>query len=237
MRKILVTCLLVAACCGVAQADATFFDGTFNDADWSTTKLTDTTPPGDATASPTQTFTDGVSAPSRQVTHNWQTSNSGVSILFAHVNTAFAYDPATGPIDSFTISFDMTLPSSINHVSTTGYGPVIAQDGMFYFNGQSVAPIAPEPWTNYLFPTISAAAWSKFGGSGNPDFSKNGSPIQFGYYTSNGGSGRTIRINAVSRLDNFSVEIIPEPTSLALVGLASMAMPRRRSTGMYVIRG
>lgn len=89
------------------QAGAvTSTDGTFDNADWATTKVLDTTPPSDATGTSVQVGAGGNPGQFRQTTHNWQASIPGVQIWFAHIKTNFSYDPAASAITSLTVSYD-----------------------------------------------------------------------------------------------------------------------------------
>jgi len=227
-------CLLIVltGTASASSANVTLFDGTFDDANWTTDTLLDTTPPNDASAVSGQTSADGDPSPSRQTDHNWQASSSGVSVRFRHLGQHLTYDPGTqGSIDVLDVSFDMRLPSAIPHVNTMGYGPLMVQDGVTYVAGVSSPIDSPTGWLHLDFSAATSDPnnWDPFGATGQPDFSATGSPITFGYVTTNGGSGTTRRLSATGRLDNYQVIITPEPASFALLGLGAAALIRRRS--------
>lgn len=224
--------VMVLSCSFVAAtADVVLFDGTFDDGNWSTYTLLDTTTPGDASAASGQTSADGDPDPSRETNHDWQASSSGVSVRFGHLASHLVYDPGTqGPIDTLELQFDVRLPSPIRHVNTMGFGPLLVQDGLTYVAGVSYPFNPPTPWMTIDFApaTSDPTNWNKFGAPGHPDFSSSGAPITFGYFTSNGGSGTNDRLSATGRLDNYTLVITPEPGSAALFGLAGLALVRRR---------
>lgn len=218
--------LLAATLALTAQADVAFLDATF-DSNWSTIKLIDTTGPG-ATGASGPTLADGLSSPSRETVHTWQTSLPGVSLIFGHMNSSFTYNPSSAPVDSIDVSFDLRLPAHINHVNTMGYSPMIEQDGSYFQYKTTAYPLAPSGWLPYDYSSTTSDDWTSVSGVLKPDFTSSGSTITFGYATLNGGSGTIQNLTAVGRIDNFSVNVIPEPSSIALLSMSGLIILRWR---------
>ena len=228
-----VIALMGLLCLAVPAQAVMFFDGTFDNAQWTTTKFIDTTPTLDATGASEQVGSGGNPGSARQTTHHWRITSSGVSIAFAHMNSAFSFDPGAGLIQTLTVQYDFRLPSSVNWVNTVGTGPMLSQGGALYsFAGGRAPGTDPSAWLTYQFDGSSASIWNKIDGGGHPDFNSGGAPIFFGYYTSNGGSGANIKLTAVSQTDNFQVDItatpIPTPSAGLMMGVVVLACAGRR---------
>lgn len=211
-----------------------FSDGTFNDTDWTTVTIQDTTPGSAATGASGQSVSDGSPAPYRHTTHSWDTTHSGVSIFFAHLAPAFIYAPAVhGPVTSLDYSFDYKAFSA-PYVGAVGVNLVILQDGNYYTR-PSYAAVPGNPWTHAAHTSLIASDFTLFGGTGNPDFSASGAPLTFGYFTGNGGSGIAAHLVATAGIDNFAVALntVPEPSALAIAaGLVPALVRRRRWTSV-----
>jgi hypothetical protein len=212
-----------------AFADLTITDSTFSDADWSVVKVQDTTIPADAIGLGQQSATGGFTGAYRTGTHNWEVNSGGVSISFAHLHAGAAWNPAgAGAVTSVSVSFD-AICTSAPIVNAVGLGLVAMQNGEFYAGITTPsAAIIGQGWTHFTGTFAQSDFVRMGGGPNNLDFSSSGSPIQFGYYSANGGSGFNARNNASFGVDNFNLTVVPTPGALALAALGALAMTRRR---------
>ncbi|HYE62816.1 MAG TPA: hypothetical protein VD997_12540 [Phycisphaerales bacterium] len=218
------------AAASAAHANLTVFDPTMADADWSLTKVHDTTPMGDAQGTGLAQATGGNPGGYRFGVHNWQIVPSGVSIAFAHLRSGAVWMPSgAGAITSVSVSFDAACFQA-PLVNAVALGLVCVQNGDFYFAVTSPsAAIAGNGWSTFSG-TFTQASFQPLvpGAPNNLDFSSAGAPIQFGFYSANGGSGASMRNGATFGVDNFNLTIVPAPGVLALAGLGALAAGRRR---------
>jgi len=214
----------------------TITDGTFNNSDWSTTKVADTTPNNDASSNNYQA-SGGLPGEYRVTEHYWQVSGpNSVTIAFAHIYNPFSYDLATqGTLESVSYSFDAILSwDSPEWTQTRGYFFLIEQNSNYYVSQRTYADLNAG-WQD-VEGTLTADQFNLYGGSGNPDFSSTGAPLSFGYMTDNGGSywAGTIWLSSGGGVDNFSFTTnaapIPEPATMLLLGsgLVGLAGFRRK---------
>ena len=210
--------LIIILCAAFTLAHAhaqgtTFYDGTFSDSDWTGTKIYDTTAGQSATFSASQTASGGNPGAFRETIQDYGTGGIRVGDL----DSNFIFNPATqGAIASIDFSYDSdAFATGIS--GAIGYGLVVFQNGSFYASDAEDVVTANQ-WNTFSHTGLSATDFTLVGGSSNPDFTDTGSPIEFGYYTSNGtgfGTGHTD-----SGIDNFSVTAVPEP-SMSIFGAAS----------------
>jgi hypothetical protein len=151
----------------------TFYDGTFNNSDWSLTTFgTDS----GHTVTLSQQLAGGNPGDYQQMEFNLSTSSpTGVQGLAFY--TANSFNPgSSGAITGIDFSED--------HFQTADLvgGFVLMQNGTIfgsytpYFSGNN-------SWTNYSVSGLTANDFDAFGStSEHPDFSANGAPITFGYY-------------------------------------------------------
>jgi len=210
--------LLLLSCAGPSAADTTVSDGTLSDADWSVTKIADTTAnPGLTAVTGAQVGSGGNPDAYRRVDHNW-TGPGGVT--FVHLKAGAVIDPAAvGGITSIDYAIDVNLFDG-GSSGTVAYGLVLFQNGNYNLSIPQALPVNPFTWSHVAFTGLTNPSFSGPG----LDLSAAGAPIQVGYYTSNG-TGFTETAHTASGLDNFSVTFhTPPPAGPDLV--SSIADPR-----------
>jgi hypothetical protein len=197
-----------------------FVDDQFVDSDWMTTKIVDTTSGQSATGTSSQSLTGGQPGAYRQSTHVWSTVPTGVGIGFAHLRMGPIYDPAlSGQIDNLSYGFEARVDFA-QHVGAVGFQFLIEQNGQ-YFLGPYGYAVAGQGWQPFNESGLAAGDFLDPSGLSSPDFSVNGAPIRFGYYSQNGGSGGYYSLSAGFGIDNWSVMIestvVSEAASLGAV--------------------
>jgi hypothetical protein len=215
-----------------AQA-ATFFDGTFNDADW--TRIVNITegPFSSFEETASQSLSGGNPGAFRSMTHTW--GNNTAARIY-HFNVNAIYDPAVeGAIASIDYSADVRgLPgSTIGGVFGDGFA--IQQDGRIFRTGTTGIG-NNSPWQTVSLLNLTSGNFIALDGGSEPDFSITGSSIQFGYIRGNFIPTRTVRTVAHG-IDNWSVTLnlatvpVPEPSktpepstiiSLGLLGFGAL---------------
>jgi hypothetical protein len=207
-----VIALIVLTTPTAARAQIVFSDGTFNDSDWTATKITNSI----ATISAQQQTTGGNPGAYRRVDHQ----NFNDLLYVIHLRSGAVVDPGIAPIATVNCSIDEIAIQNLFGVGVA-VSPGLQQNGKSYFSGAFVN---------------SAFAWQTFSASGltaadfgtvsdvtdHPNFSPTGFPIQFGFVTSNNNGAPPFMASRAAGFDNwsFTVNPVPEPGSLALCGLA-----------------
>ena len=212
-----------------ARADFFVFDGTFNESDWlhleanvTNGGLVEMSQIGDGDGNP-GAFQRGVHtlAPphfSRTTGAHFYSNPNGI------------YEPAAmgeiGLLD-FVYQFKSSVVNGVNAVS---HNPAVLQDGTIFMANSSYQLHSGESWTGYSITGLTAGDFEDIKLM-HPDFSSNGSAIQFGYLAHNaadaGSTGTTIHTWGV---DNFSAyaSAVPEPSSGAILSVACAAFLARR---------
>jgi hypothetical protein len=198
--------LVLLAATGLRASGQSLTDTEFANVNWSIATMLDTTPGGNASCVGSQTL-NGNPGNCRSIAHQWQITGPGVSIAVAHLRAGIAIAPASGP---GIVSVQWSLQASCDvapYVHAIGFGPVLFQDNKWFVITGGVA-IAGAGWTTLggISPTDSWVEVS--GGPEKPDFSPTGGPLQFGFYSSNGGSGGSFAISAEGRIDNFFLRVL-----------------------------
>jgi hypothetical protein len=204
--------LSVTVLCRPSQALPTFADGTFSNADWTTTKIIDTTSGGTAQVVANQDGTQGNPIPSRRTKHTYTIG----LIRAAHLQLSALYDPLnSGAITALTYSYD--LNRYIAPVASPGcvaYALLLLQNGTYYVGPTDT--ICANSWATKTSPSLTAASFQARRGTpapnpgtgpDQPDFSCKGAPIQFGYETSNSNTNPALTDVTESGIDNWSVTV------------------------------
>lgn len=221
-----------------ARVDAAviFSDQTFLDANWSATKIFDSTPGTNGTFSAFQVGAGGNPGAFRETDH----ALTGIGgFVIDQFRSGATFSPvASGAIVSIDFALDVRFLGGSTGTSQVGYEFILAQGGSHYFSSGTLA-VALGPgngapgasWQSFTFPGLTQSNFTKIFGPGptNPDFSATGGDIQFGYLTTNSeafGNPITTR----SGIDNWSVTVrsiqstVPEPATLTLLGAGLAAV-------------
>lgn len=226
--------LLVAVGLGMASsaraATINFFDGVFNNGDWTGSKIVDTTTGSSATFSAFQLPANGNPTFHRETTHNWDAGVIRVAHLRNIGGSPFTYNPSSsGAINTLNISYDLVHRTP--NLGAVGYSLLLRQNGKYYTH--PIDNIFPNTWTSFSHPGFTSASFFELlvpGASANltstPDFSATGSLIEFGYVTSNSHSTAGTIVTKTSGIDNFALTLntVPEPSAIVTIigGLTSV---------------
>ena len=198
------------------SATFTVADTEFDNTDWSTTKVIDTTAGMSASSTNTQQLSGGNPGAYRQTIHDWQVTVDNVNIEFAHLFTPMSYDLGSlGAINSIAYSMDAKVDQA-PQVNAINFRFLVEQDSIFYASNETVV-LVNSSWNN-ISSTLSEADFVALGGASNPDFSNAGSPLRFGYVSRNGGSNTGATLQAVGGVDNWSAAVVPIPATAWLFG-------------------
>lgn len=221
-----------------AHAVVNFFDGVFNNSDWTLTTLVNFNGFG-STSSGFQVLTGGNPNQYRRVLHNLNANGSNAAVHSLHMNVTAFYNPSSqGAITSIIYSEDSInfIPTAVNPGNGQGTGLLILQSGRYY---ELRNPTMVMPYTSYsnwapngTAGSVASDYWEldpsgNLLPSSNPDFTLSGGIMQFGFWRGN--SGNT-SYNTDCGIDNWSVQIIPTPGAASLVGLGGLLILRRRRT-------
>ncbi len=211
--------------CSRLSAAVVYADGTFSPTNWTTVVI-------GATGSGTGQQMPNGGNPG----YWWDVTNYVATTDMAtdSFSIASTYYPATsGAIQSLSFQYDFITQL------ISGYGegtcPAIFQNGIDY-RLVTDDDSYPSSWTTLSWTDLTALDFSKYGDStAHPDFSANGSAIEFGFTNINSGTGQFSNRTTGSGFDNFNVSIaqvtVPEPTVglLALGGIGMLGRRRRRA--------
>ncbi|MGD0768917.1 MAG: hypothetical protein ABSB42_12100 [Tepidisphaeraceae bacterium] len=198
---------------GPAPASVTFSDGTFLNANWSATKVIDTTDGQAATFSAGQVASGGNPGAYRQTTLNWYYDGvyAGFSqgIWVAELDDNAIYNPSvSGAISSLSFSMDGLLVGT-NNEAGVGESLLAFQNGTYYLGPSSYFPMSPGAWVTDASSGLGSGAFTALSGSSHPDFSGVGGPIEFGYVAAtDGAAGGALQCYNTVGTDNWSVTVI-----------------------------
>jgi hypothetical protein len=236
MNRIALTVSLasLAAAASSAHAVVSFFDGVFNNSDWTLNTITNASGTG-STVQALQFLTGGNPNEYRRIRNNLLVGSTGNgAVIGFHMNVTAFYTPSSqGAITSINYSED-----SINFVNQGGNGQgsglAILQNGIYY---RQQSPILVMPfatfssWAPNAAPGLTATSFAEVTPAGivnignNPDFSATGSIMQLGFWR---GNSANQNFNTDCGIDNWHVDIIPAPGATALLGLGGLVALRRR---------
>jgi len=225
---------VLAGVAGSSQAATNYFDGIFNNSDWSLTVLTNATGTG-STAQGFQVNAGGNPNEFREVRHQLNVTGSPFNgaVFSFHLNNNAFYTPNTqGAISYIDYSED-----DINFLNQVGDGQsaglLILQSGKYY---RQTSPLFVMPYSGYSTWTNNAAnglvatdfAEVTLAGvvmlSSNPDFSATGTTMQLGFHRGNSGNSG---YDTDTGIDNWHVSIVPEPVSFGLLALGGLWVLKR----------
>jgi len=224
--------LTLALAATPAMASVTFFDGTFNDADWGLTTINNANGAA-STVQGSQVATGGNGGSYRWIRNTMAVSGSFAVVTGIHMSNQSYYDPSTqGGFASINYSED-----SKNFLPLMGTGLAILQGGNFYVLRNPGRLYTLYDWGTNVRNGIVASdmhridANGNFHASDNPNFSASGSQMQFGFWRGNGSGGTASGTYTYETgIDNWSVSlVVPSPGALALVGMAAVLVRRRRN--------
>jgi hypothetical protein len=206
--------LLAGAPQGSASAQS-FFDGTFNKTDWTSTVLPYPVSDPNATCGSNtipcgQDPGGGNPFPSRKTFHNYNgASGNPPAIWVAHLYQPSFYNPSTqGAIIS--LRFGYTLRQYTAPGQNVTYRLLVFQN-FTYYGSNPPDWIGVNSWQSFGHMNVTAANFVKVSGPPStpqtPDFSCKGSVIQFGYLTGNSNTGSTI-----SAIDDWNIRIVKGAT-------------------------
>ena len=228
------------AAVGSALASPVFFDGTFNNSDWSLATITNAGGAG-SFVNAFQVPVGGNPTPYRIIRNSLSQGAPNSLVAGVHINVTAIYNPSiTGVISSIDYSED-----SINLLNQGGNGQgsglAIFQGGSFYIqrNPVLVMPyVGFSSWTANPAPGLVAGdlweidfATGALNAFSNPDFSASGGPMNFGFWRGNSSGNQTSGVvQSECGIDNWRVEInpVPTPSAVALLGLGGLMAARRR---------
>lgn len=215
------------------RASVEFFDGDFNLADWQSTRYYWGNG-GSITLS--QVASGGNPGKFLEIDHYVQPAGADPSVVYGlHIPNGAAYTPSVqGEITA--VDFSVNYKNLQTTAAGIGFALALRQDGNIYQVFQSLSGTIPgwqgdagfglQASSFGLMTPISYSFIVDF--AHNPDFSASGSPIEFGLATWRA-SPSTMVIENVG-FDNWSVTVVPEPTTFVMLALGGLLVKRRRKS-------
>lgn len=222
LRPTLLALLVTIA--GLAQAAPVVFqDGTFADADWTSLAISfevtsrTSLPGGDVSA--TQQPSGGNLGSFRSVQHIVPAAPSPTTFgatWSVHFHVGSVYDPSTqGAIAS--IDFDEDAQRLVGSNLGQSTGVAVRQGGRVFVHQVGATP--ESAWTHKQGRGIVASAFGEMdsggGGTGKPDFSSTGGPIEFGFVRGNSTGAGGPSYSITGAIDNWRVRLNPPCTTPA----------------------
>jgi hypothetical protein len=138
------------------------------------------------------------------------------------------------------IDWSLDQIAILNHAGIgVGVYPALRQGGVNYVPGLAFFVNSSFVWATHQLSGLGEDDFRTYANANDhPDFSSAGAPIQLGFATANDNGGATL--SRAAGFDNWSVTVnpVPEPGSLALVGAGSLllGLARRRRAGSSACR-
>src|SRR5262245_20622819 len=222
----LMTAILVLIAPHAVRGGAVFSDGTFLDADWTSTELSDTTAGGVATFSATRSLTGGNPDAYRSVASTVPVSGL---LSVAHLRDGATWSPATqGPVTRLDFAYDYIVsPPGVDFGDSDRILPLLVQNGSYY--APAFMAFNQSGWHHLAKNNNGASSYVRLAGSGPtlPDLGASGSPIEFGYITRDGMIPSNPTQPRLALIDNWYFAInVPEPT-MGLIALVAALLIRR----------
>ncbi|MDX2018026.1 MAG: hypothetical protein SFY95_10365 [Planctomycetota bacterium] len=123
--------------------------------------------------------------------------------LVGHFHTT-AWDPAEGELLGLSMGVDVNCFNG-GTSNAVAFGLIIEQNGTIFF-GPTFTALTGSGWRTDLRRTELTAGNFVGAGSATPDFTRDGAPLRFGFYSSNG-TGNAAPISSSSGTDNFFVTL------------------------------
>jgi len=238
--RYLVALAFAAIAAGASNAGTiTYSDGTFLNSNWTNSIIADTATGGASTSSALQIISGGNPGEYRRDSFVFKYGAHPPELVrIGDMLSGATFNPtASGAINSISFSLDYNLLQQSGGSPGTNVGLVMLQ-GSNYYSSQTMQTFFTQgTWTTFSLTGLNASNFTKIAGAGaaNPDFSTSGAPIQFGYaITLGAGSGGATTISTLQGIDNFSVPVnytevasVPEPSSLALLGVGAFLLGGR----------
>jgi len=210
--------VVMCSCLASSGFAATFTDTEFLDSNW----VMETLPIGATGQSGLQLTSGGNPGNFRKVT-----TYSNSFTYMANICTAFVYDPSvSGAISSISWSVDRLNIAVFG--AGQGQALLIKQAGKYYTSSFTTSGSNNFSWNTIGNSGLLASNFSEnLIDPGVPNFSASGSPITFGYLTSNGNAAG-IEVG----YDNYNVNItpVPEPATLIILSAGIGSLIRKRKS-------
>ncbi len=226
--------VLVASLAAAAQA-ATFSDGTFNPANWNNDVYASSSVSATPVVAVTQETSGGNPGNYRRMEVTYP---GGGTIYQFHALSGATWDPSVqGEIEGINASFDLNKYAT----DSPNFWVALRQGNTVFRLETAVVASTLNTWQNFNYTNLVQNSFREgivgisgnvgsfgFDGNNHPNFTTSGGPIQFGFMLISGaGVGSPARIGGI---DNFSLTVIPEPASMALMGLGTLLIVSRRRT-------
>jgi hypothetical protein len=194
--------IAAAAAPAGAQIGVAFRDGTFADADWAATVISDTSAGHVGTFLAQQVGAGGNPGAYRYVRHNYCQG----AFIVGHLRAGAVYDPAVqGAATTISGSYDLT------HINPppgqgVGYGLLLRQ-GDTYYAVAAGDTVTGTGWAAFVAAPTPASGFQRVTGLGpeQPNFSATGAPMQLGYYSGNTSTSGCLQRE--SGIDNWAVVV------------------------------
>jgi hypothetical protein len=211
---ILVSTLMFSTC---TKGSITFSDGVFNTSDW---QLTIEQSGNGGNVSFSQESTGGNPDEHLRITDMVNAAPPYSLVIGAFLHTNAIYFPRTqGEIVSLEYSEDSVMFQGWGGGQSAG--PALRQNGVLYYAnypGGGLLDANRNSWTHYGPTSLKAEDFGRpFTPDVHPDFSSEGSPIEFGFYRCN--STPVFGYTIIAGIDNWSVTIHNKPPRIKVHAL------------------